>query len=73
MTASFCLEQSLEVRRKEKNKKNANLRPCVGDGGTVEIGDRTNVQDLACLHCDPHAPLKIGNDVSIGHGAGEAI
>ena len=40
-----------------------------GDGGTIQIGARVNVQDNACIHADPHAPAVIGDDVSIGHGA----
>ena len=40
-----------------------------GDGGTITIGDRTNVQDGAVIHADPLAPAIIGSDVSIGHGA----
>ena len=40
-----------------------------GDGGSISIGDRVNLQDNACIHADPHAPVVVGNDVSIGHGA----
>lgn len=35
----------------------------------VEIGERTNVQDNAVLHCDPGHGLVIGNGVTIGHAA----
>ena len=38
--------------------------------GTITIGDRTNIQDLACIHCDEPTPATLGNDVSVGHGAG---
>jgi carbonic anhydrase/acetyltransferase-like protein (isoleucine patch superfamily) len=40
-----------------------------GDIAPIIIGERTNVQDLACLHVDPGVPLNIGNDVSIAHHA----
>lgn len=40
-----------------------------GDGGTIELGDRVNVQDNAVGHSDPEFPLILGNDVSVGHGA----
>jgi carbonic anhydrase/acetyltransferase-like protein (isoleucine patch superfamily) len=41
-----------------------------GDVHRIEIGDRTNIQDGAILHCTyQKAPLKIGSEVSIGHGA----
>jgi carbonic anhydrase/acetyltransferase-like protein (isoleucine patch superfamily) len=47
-----------------------------GDVNIIRIGDRTNIQDLTMLHVthrkhadDPGAPLIIGNDVTVGHGA----
>ncbi len=40
-----------------------------GDTEVVEIGERSNIQDLAVLHADPGFPCKIGNDVTIGHAA----
>ncbi len=40
-----------------------------GDIAPIIIGERTNIQDLACLHVDPNVPLEIGDDVSIAHHA----
>lgn len=41
-----------------------------GDVHFIRIGDRTNIQDGAVLHCTyQQAPLEIGNEVTIGHGA----
>jgi len=40
-----------------------------GDSTPIWIGQRTNVQDLACLHGDPGFPCRLGNGVTIGHGA----
>jgi carbonic anhydrase/acetyltransferase-like protein (isoleucine patch superfamily) len=47
-----------------------------GDVNTIEVGPRSNVQDLAMLHCThdgPYSPgghaLVIGADVTIGHHA----
>lgn len=41
-----------------------------GDVHSIRIGARTNIQDGAILHCTyKTAPLQIGSDVSIGHGA----
>ena len=40
-----------------------------GDIEPIRIGRRTNIQELACLHCDTGVPLDIGDDVTIGHGA----
>lgn len=39
------------------------------DNGDIVIGARSNVQDGAVLHSDPHAPLTLGEDCTIGHRA----
>lgn len=38
-------------------------------GGRVIIGDRTNVQDVACIHVPLNDDTVVGSDVTIGHGA----
>ena len=40
-----------------------------GDNELIQIGDGTNVQDGAVLHCDPGFPLTIGPRSLIGHQA----
>ncbi len=46
---------------------NAILR---GDVDEIRVGERTNIQDAAILHCSTYRqPTVIGNDVTIGHGA----
>lgn len=40
-----------------------------GDGNTIRIGARSNVQDTAVIHIDGDAPVDIADDVTIGHGA----
>ena len=40
-----------------------------GDEAPIIIGERTNIQDNSVLHTDYDFPLKIGSDVTIGHGA----
>jgi len=40
-----------------------------GDVEKIEIGMETNIQDLAIIHCDPGIPVKIGDRVTVGHGA----
>ena len=40
-----------------------------GDVAPVIIGQRTNVQDNATVHCDSGVPNEIGDDVVIGHNA----
>lgn len=39
------------------------------DSAPISIGSRTNIQDCCVLHVDSNSPLKIGNDVTIGHSA----
>jgi carbonic anhydrase/acetyltransferase-like protein (isoleucine patch superfamily) len=40
-----------------------------GDVEKISIGKRSNVQDVAVIHCDPGFPCTIGDDVTIGHAA----
>ncbi|NNJ54820.1 MAG: gamma carbonic anhydrase family protein [Bacteroidia bacterium] len=40
-----------------------------GDSDQIRIGDRTNIQDNATVHCDPSDPAIIGNDCIVGHNA----
>lgn len=40
-----------------------------GDVGPIVIGHRTNIQDNCTLHLDAGAPLVIGDECTIGHGA----
>ena len=40
-----------------------------GDNGPIDIGDRTNVQEGCIIHVEPESQVKIGGDVTVGHGA----
>lgn len=40
-----------------------------GDVAAVTIGERTNIQDNATVHCDSGKPNTIGQRVTIGHNA----
>jgi|SRR5712691_4156077 len=40
-----------------------------GDVAPIVIGHRTNIQDNCTLHVDADAPLTIGDECTIGHGA----
>ena len=40
-----------------------------GDTESITIGENTNIQDNAVLHTSHGAPLVIGDNVTIGHGA----
>ncbi len=40
-----------------------------GDENKVVIGMNTNIQDNAVIHAGPVAPVKIGDGVTVGHGA----
>jgi carbonic anhydrase/acetyltransferase-like protein (isoleucine patch superfamily) len=40
-----------------------------GDEDGIDIGENSNIQDNAVLHCDVGHPIKIGDFVTVGHGA----
>ena len=40
-----------------------------GDSDNISIGNKSNVQDNAVVHCDPGYPAIIGNECIVGHGA----
>ena len=40
-----------------------------GDNEPITLGAGSNVQENAVLHADPGFPLKVGNDVTVGHQA----
>ncbi len=40
-----------------------------GDVNTITIGAQTNIQDGCILHVDSDKPLRLGDRVSLGHGA----
>ena len=41
-----------------------------GDVNSIEMGNKVNVQDGACIHCTyEKTKVKLGNNVSIGHNA----
>lgn len=40
-----------------------------GDGDTISIGNRSNVQENAVIHVDPGFPVSIGDNCIIGHAA----
>lgn len=40
-----------------------------GDESSIFIGERSNVQDNATIHCDRGMPVIVGEDVTIGHNA----
>ncbi len=40
-----------------------------GDSVPIWIGECTNIQDLVCLHGDAGFPCRLGNRVTVGHGA----
>lgn len=40
-----------------------------GDVDAIRIGDRSNIQDNAVLHCRQGRPAVVGKGVTIGHGA----
>ena len=46
--------------------------PCAvlrGDIAEIIVGDRSNIQDNACVHTNYNCPALIGRGVTVGHGA----
>ena len=39
------------------------------DTNRISVGEGTNLQDNVVLHADPGFPTRVGNGVSVGHGA----
>lgn len=40
-----------------------------GDINSIQIGARTNIQDLSMIHLENDLPCIVGNDVTVGHRA----
>ena len=40
-----------------------------GDDGSIDIGENTNIQDNAVLHCDVGGGVTLGKNVTVGHCA----
>jgi carbonic anhydrase/acetyltransferase-like protein (isoleucine patch superfamily) len=69
---SVFIAESADVMGKVVLKKNASVwfnAVIRGDCDLIEVGERSNIQDGAVLHCDPGQPLVIGEDVTVGHNA----
>jgi carbonic anhydrase/acetyltransferase-like protein (isoleucine patch superfamily) len=52
--------------------ENASVWPGVvirGDNDSITIGNGSNVQDGTVMHADPGFPLRVGDNVTIGHQA----
>lgn len=53
-------------------KKGANIWPGAvlrGDYNRIEVGENTNIQDLALLHINDNLPCILGDNITVGHGA----
>ena len=69
---SVFVAESADVMGKVVLKKGASVwfnAVIRGDCDLIEVGERSNIQDGAVLHCDPGQPLVIGEDVTVGHNA----
>lgn len=40
-----------------------------GDAGPLVVGENSNVQDNAVLHCEPEQGVTLGKNVTVGHSA----
>ena len=66
MAPSAVLVGQVEVAEQANIWYGAVLR---GDNAPICVGAGTNIQENAVLHCDAGAPLHVGRDVTVGHGA----
>ena len=69
---SVFVAESADVMGKVVLRKSASVwfnAVIRGDCDLIEVGERSNIQDGAVLHCDPGQPLIIGEDVTVGHNA----
>jgi len=70
--SSTFVDKTAVIIGNVKIGKNCGVFPCAvirGDQNSIDIGDGSNVQDCCILHVDADHKLKIGRNVSIGHGA----
>ena len=69
--AVFIAENAMVVGRVSLADEVSVWYGCVlrGDVGEIEVGARTNIQDLTVVHMQSESAdrVRIGNDVSIGH------
>ena len=40
-----------------------------GDEAAIRVGEGSNIQDNAVVHCDRSFPVLVGKDVTVGHAA----
>lgn len=64
IAANASIIGSVTLKRGASVWFNAVLR---GDNELIEIGVNSNIQDGAVLHADAGIPLKIGDNVTVGH------
>ena len=68
--ATAFVHDSAEVLGAVRIGAGASIWPfCVlrGDTDRIEIGRRSNIQDLTVIHCDEGEPVRIGRGVTVGH------
>ena len=66
------VEKSAQVIGDVRLAKNANIwfnAVLRGDINYIEIGERSNIQDCCVVHVNVDAPVIVGADVTVGHGA----
>jgi len=66
------IDDSAAVRGEVQLGRDVSVWPLAvirGDVAKITVGDGTNIQDGAVLHCDAGHPLTVGDRVTIGHNA----
>lgn len=69
---SVFVHDSSEIIGRVVLGKQASVWPLAvlrGDVDWIRVGERTNVQDNAVLHCREGLPCVLGRGVTVGHGA----
>lgn len=61
-----CLVGDVSIGDDSSVFYNAVLR---GDLAEIKIGKRTNIQDNVCIHVSTGVGVRIGDEVTVGHGA----
>ena len=68
-TSCFIAPNATLIGDNEIGEESSVWFGCVlrADRDAIRIGKGTNIQDLSIIHVDPGCPVKIGNEVIVGH------
>lgn len=69
--SAFIAEDAVLIGNVEIGENASVWYGCVlrGDSGRIVVGENSNIQDGSILHCDRGFEVRIGKNVTVGHGA----